>query len=465
MITFSEFFKLNREIILFVYGLVFFLLGFAVILQTRRSSRLELARSLRWLAAFGITHGFYEWGDLFIPIQGEYLNDATMKILYLIHKVLLAVSFACLLEFGIVVLPASQKTRGFHGVTLALFFFWAILVFVIFPGDFNDLKWRWNANALARYLIGFPGSMLAAFGLREHTFQRIHPLNVPKIVRMFQIAGVSLGIYAIVGGIIVPPVSFFPGNLLNVETFTAWVGIPPLVFRSIVGTVIAFTLIRALEIFELETERRIEQLEQQQIINAEHERLARDLHDGAIQKVYTAGLLVESAERIADPKSELGKRLKRAVGVLSDSILDLRRNLSDLHAHTKGTESKPLAELLHEVALNPNYNALLEVSVQTDLPDDKPMSERRVVHLLAIIHEAMANTVRHAKAERVEIQAKDGGEALLIRIQDNGNGLPSELKDGYGLRNMRDRTRLLNGRIEFENNMGLLVTLEVPWKD
>jgi signal transduction histidine kinase len=268
-----------------------------------------------------------------------------------------------------------------------------------------------------------------------------------------------------VGGIIVPPVSFFPGNLLNVETFTAWVGIPPLVFRSIVGTVIAFTLIRALEIFELETERRIEQLEQQQIINAEHERLARDLHDGAIQKVYTAGLLVESAERIADPKSELGKRLKRAVGVLSDSILDLRRNLSDLHAHTKGTESKPLAELLHEVALNPNYNALLKVSVQTDLPDDKPMSERRVVHLLAIIHEAMANTVRHAKAERVEIQAKDGGEALLIRIQDNGNGLPSELKDGYGLRNMRDRTRLLNGRIEFENNMGLLVTLEVPWKD
>jgi hypothetical protein len=79
VITFSEFFKLNREIILFVYGLVFFLLGFAVILQTRRSSRLELARSLRWLAAFGITHGFYEWGDLFIPIQGEYLNDATMN--------------------------------------------------------------------------------------------------------------------------------------------------------------------------------------------------------------------------------------------------------------------------------------------------------------------------------------------------------------------------------------------------
>lgn len=465
MITLSEFFKLNREIILFVYGLVFFLLGFAIILQTRRSTRLELARSLRWLAAFGITHGFYEWGDLFIPIQGEYLNDVTMKLLYLIHKILLAVSFACLLEFGIVVLPTSRKAHSFHVVTLALFFFWAILVFVVFPGDFDDLKWRWNANALARYLIGFPGGMLAAYGLREHTFQRIKPLNVPRIVRMFQIAGISLAIYAIVGGIIVPPVPFFPGNFLNVDSFTQWFGIPPLVFRSIVGAVIAFTLIRALEIFDLETERRIEQLEQQQIINNEHERLARDLHDGAIQKVYTAGLLVESAERIADPGSELGKRLKRAIGVLSDSILDLRRNLAELHAHTKGTESKPLAELLHEIASIPNYNAMLKVSVQIDLPNDKTISERRTGHLLAIVHEAMANTVRHAKAEWVEIQAEDGGEALLIRIQDNGNGLPSELKDGYGLRNMRDRARLLNGKIKFENTKGLLVSLEVPWKD
>ena len=47
MITLAEFFDLNREVIFFVYGLVFFALGFAIILQTRRSSRLDLARSLR----------------------------------------------------------------------------------------------------------------------------------------------------------------------------------------------------------------------------------------------------------------------------------------------------------------------------------------------------------------------------------------------------------------------------------
>ena len=49
-----------------MYGLGFFILGFAIILQVQQSSRLELARSLRWLAVFGITHAFNEWGDLFI---------------------------------------------------------------------------------------------------------------------------------------------------------------------------------------------------------------------------------------------------------------------------------------------------------------------------------------------------------------------------------------------------------------
>lgn len=62
-------------------------------------------------------------------------------------------------------------------------------------------------------------------------------------------------------------------------------------------------------------------------------------------------------------------------------------------------------------------------------------------------------------------KANDNGDTLCIQIQDNGRGLPSEFKNGYGLRNMRDRAHLLNGKIEFKNNKGLLVTLEIPWKE
>ena len=464
MITLPEFFDLNREIILFVYGLVFFLLGFAIILQTRQSSRLELARSLRWLAAFGITHGFYEWGDLFIPIQGEYLSEPTMRVLYLIHKILLAASFACLFEFGIAVMPASKGVRGFHWQTLGVLAVWTFITFFFFPGDPNDREWRRIANALARYIIGFPGGILAAYGLRIHTMRRISPLNVPKIVQMFRIAGISLGAYAVVGGLVVPPVGFFPGNLVNTDTFTEFFQAPPLFFRSLVGMAIAFTIIRALEVFDLETERRIEHLEQQQIINAEQERLARDLHDGAIQKVYTAGLLVESAARIAEPESELDKRLKRAVAALSDSIVDLRRNLSELHSHTQTTQES-LPELLQKIAENPNYNTMVKISIQMNLSEGKAVSAVRASHIYAIVNESMANIVRHAKASNVHIDARDMGDTLEIQIKDDGVGMQPNSKNGYGLRNMRDRARLLNGKIEFESSRGVTTILEIPWKD
>jgi hypothetical protein len=69
----QNFFTINHEIIYFIYGLMFFVLGLAIALQSRHSSRLDLARSLNWLAAFGFLHAFHEWGDLFIPIQAEYL--------------------------------------------------------------------------------------------------------------------------------------------------------------------------------------------------------------------------------------------------------------------------------------------------------------------------------------------------------------------------------------------------------
>src|SRR5512145_3147662 len=168
MITIAEFFELNRSIIYFVYGLVFFILGFAIILQTRQSSRLDLARSLRWLAAFGISHGFHEWGDLFIPIQAAYLSAQALRLLYILHLMLLAISFAFLFEFGLTLLYAGKRGRWFHWLTSILFIGWLIAVLSIPPAAISDeIPWMYTANALARYLIGLPAGLLAAYGLRH----------------------------------------------------------------------------------------------------------------------------------------------------------------------------------------------------------------------------------------------------------------------------------------------------------
>src|SRR6266542_2156850 len=227
MIHLDAFFSHNKEILLFVYGLGFFILGFAIILQVQQSSRLELARSLLWLAAFGITHALNEWGDLFIPIQAQYLSNGIVRLLRVFQLILLAVSFAALFEFGIAVLSSLNLGKSSLWIPGALLAGWMFIAFfILLPVQPNLQIWYRTANALARYFIGFPGALSAAYGLRLHAIKRIQPRNVPVIFSTLRIAGVSLGIYAILGGLIPPPVNFFPGDILNTQTFEQAVGIP-----------------------------------------------------------------------------------------------------------------------------------------------------------------------------------------------------------------------------------------------
>jgi signal transduction histidine kinase len=468
MISLHDFFALNREIILFVYGLGFFILGFAIILQVQQSSRLELARSLRWLAAFGIAHAFNEWGDLFIPIQAHYLDVTAVRLLLVFQSFLLAVSFACLFEFGISVLRPFNGKGWLAGIPAALLVLWIFAsFFVVLPFESDVENWHHIVNALARYFIGFPAGLLAAYGLRVHAIRRIQPLHVPVIFSTLRVAGLALGVYAILGGLIPAQVNFFPGNILNANTFEQFVGIPLILFRTLSSLVIAISVIRSLEIFTLETQRKIEELEQQQIISSEHERLARDLHDGAIQKVYTAGLLVESASRLAESKTEIGLRLERAVVVLNDAIADLRQNLAELRHPNPVTSSEPLRQVLAKLAEDPHYNTLVNISLDLKLPADRALLPVRTNHVFAIVNEVLANIVRHANARKVNIQAYDLGEHLQVLIKDDGIGLSPDAQPGYGLRNMRDRARLLNGELHFSepSGKGTTVTLEIPWID
>jgi signal transduction histidine kinase len=396
------------------------------------------------------------------------LDVTVVRLLLVFQSFLLAVSFACLFEFGISVLRPFNWRGWLPGIPADLLALWIFAsFFVVLPFESDVENWHHIVNALARYFIGFPGGLLAAYGLRVHAIRRIQPLHVPVIFSTLRVAGIALGVYAILGGLIPAEVNFFPGNLLNANTFEQYVGIPLILFRTLSSLVIAISVIRSLEIFTLETQRKIEELEQQQIINSEHERLARDLHDGAIQKVYTAGLLVESASRLTESKTEIGSRLERAVVVLNDAIADLRHNLAELHHPNSATSSEPLRQVLSKLAEDPHYNTLVNISLDLKLPEDKALLPVQTNHVFAIVNEILANIMRHANARKVNIQARDLGERLQISIKDDGIGLSPEAQPGYGLRNMRDRARLLNGALHFSepSGKGTTVTLEIPWID
>ncbi len=463
MITFfREWFSINRPLVYFVYGQVFFILGLAIAMQSRRYSRLNLARSLPWLAGFGFLHGFNEWGDLFIPIQSQFLDTPIIAFLNSIQHFLLAASFALLFQFGIELMrPLPEKWRWLRLLPAGLFLvwlagpFWAGLMFI---QDVN--QWHILVNVLARYELCLPGGLLAAYGLLRQTRIQITPLGLPRIGRTLKIAAGALAVYGLLGGLIVPAASFFPANVVNVETFTSIFLVPPPVFRSLAGLVLVVAVIRALEVFDIETDRMIRQMEEAQVVSIERERIARDLHDGALQQVYAAGLLAQSLGRQA--KGPLREGMDRLVMTINQAIDQLRAFLPQLRPDPKSAELIPALEPVIEEA-----RRAMTIDTLWETPAPPVLLPEQISHLVAFTREALSNALRHAQTPKIEIRLTCVDGHLRLAVRDFGRGLSTSPDAGYGLRNMRDRARLLGAELKFNSNpgKGTTVTLDLPMEE
>jgi signal transduction histidine kinase len=466
MSLWREFFILNQTIILFIYGQVFFLLGLAIIWQSRRHSRLDLARSLGWLGLFGLTHGLHEWGDIFIPIQAEYLSQAWVDLLLLVQVCLLAFSFACLFQFGVeTVRPFYPQLPWIQVVPAGFLLAWIVaFLWTSQVSRWDSAQLVVNASVWARYLLGFSGALVAALALRLQTRKQLQLQGFSHITRTFQIASLALVSYAIFAGLFVPPAAFFPANVLNAETVVNLVGMPPQVLRSLAGLVLVISIVRGLEIFEVEVDRRLEEMEQTQILRAERERVSRELHDGAIQTVYTAGLMAESVRKKMSGADPLAVRLDRVISALRHAIRDLRQFITELEP---GTSSESLVEGLRSLVEDPHLQSLMKVELTINCDEDPLFPPARATHVLAIVNEAFSNAARHARARHVWAVAERHNGQLEVMIADDGIGFPDKYVAGFGLRNMRDRARLLGGtlRLERRTPRGSQIVLTVPWEE
>ena len=459
-----QIFELNEVIVLFIYGQVFFVMGLAVALQSRRHSHLELADSLIWLALFGILHGLHEWGYIFIPVQATYVSQEIIILLEMIQVVLLAISFGCLFAFGADLLRNRwPRMMILPLVAIAIWGLGFSLTGMV-QGITND-EWLREAAISARYTLGLPASLVAAYGLRHQAEQTIKPLNLRHIYRMLRVAGFTFIGYGFLAGLIVPPGDFFPAAWLNEERVLAALGTPAPVLRSLAGLIMVAAIIRALEVFDLEVERLIERMELEKSLAAERERIGRELHDGAIQQAYTAGLIVQSARRQVEPESVVGQRLDRAMTAINEAIASLRAYMSELRPTP---ENVPLQEGLRRQAADPRLSTLFDIRLNVTGLDNVSLDPAQTNHVLAIVGEALANAARHAEARRVHIRARRKDDVFWIQVEDDGRGFKMQ-KDGggYGLRNMRDRARLLGGQLAIDSipGEGTRITLEVPWEE
>ncbi len=460
---FREFLKVNSTLVWFVYGLMFFILGLAIALRSRAHSRLEIARHLVWLAAFGFLHGLNEWGDLFIPIQATYLPATTVNLLYFVQSLILAASFVVLFQFGAELLRDRLPLLRFLPALVSLgWLVWFLIAYINLHGDM--LAHRDIAAVWARYLIGFPGAILGAVGLHYQVQKQIKPMHLKKIETPFLVASFALLAYALAGGLIVPPANFFPASWLNNDTVVAVLGINPPVIRSIIGLTLAVSIIRALEVFQIEVDRTIEQMQVERELIYERDRIGRELHDGAIQTIYTAGLLVETATRKLDTSSELVQPLSRAGKAINEAIADLRSFIGGLRP---SQAPQSLRRVLAERAADSQLASLVEIDWILDLPEDLVFQTERIPHVMGILNEALSNSIRHAGARHVRVQARHPDNLLELVIEDDGRGFnKNEDERGYGLRNMQDRARLLDGRLHVHSQpgAGTKIVLSAPWE-
>lgn len=448
-----------QPIVYYVYGLVFYTLGLSIMLQSRHYSRLTLAKSLPWLGGFGLTHAFYEWGEVFIPLQIQLEGAQYTAALTLIQLVFLALSFCALFQFGIEMLrPFSPRWRWVRLLPFALFIIWLVGPYMIGFSLIPDLQdWESFAIANARYFICAPACIISVIGLIHQQRTQIKPMKLPHIDSMIRVAAGALAAYGVLSGLIVTKTFFFPATIINDDSFTSVMIFPPYVYRSITGVLLLIAIVRSLEIFNIETDSLIRNIEEIQVIANESERIARDLHDGALQQVYAAGLLAQSLKRHVLPDQH--QEADRLVETINQAITQLRAFLPQKPPDLK------LVDLIG--AITPKIeDARRYMHVDTFWDNDKipSLSIEQTRHVTALLSEAISNAIRHAKTERIEITLNYQNNRLTMEIRDFGKGISAAAEQGFGLKNMRDRARLLGAEfsIASEKSKGTVVTLDMP---
>jgi signal transduction histidine kinase len=174
----------------------------------------------------------------------------------------------------------------------------------------------------------------------------------------------------------------------------------------------------------------------------DRERIAADLHDTVIQRLFATGLGLQATVPMISP-SEAGRRVQAAVDDLDETIRQIRSTIFALQAPRtagRGVRAEILA-LATEAAAGLGF----EPHVRLDGPIDTTVGHDEASHLLAVLREALSNVVRHAEATWVEVEVTAVGDSLVLTIRDDGIGIVQPRPTGRGLVNMQSRAEALGG--------------------
>ncbi|WP_234430916.1 GAF domain-containing sensor histidine kinase [Streptomyces sp. NRRL F-4489] len=203
---------------------------------------------------------------------------------------------------------------------------------------------------------------------------------------------------------------------------------------------------------------------EQMLVLTDRDRIARDLHDLVIQRLFAGALTLQSTlGRVAD-RPQVGERVQRVVDDLDDTIKIIRSTIYGLREHDRDRLGAGLRSRL--VAATDRAGQALGFAPALRMTGllDTTVPAGHADHLLAVVGEALSNAARHAGATAVDVSVAVTAAELRARVADNGRGIEPGSGRRSGLANLRCRAEELGGRFRVAANepRGTVVEWVVP---
>lgn len=475
-------------IIYFFYGLAFFSMGLAILLELDKCSDVRLRHALRPLAAFGFIHGAHEWLEMFDIIGFLHAPDGSHMLWEAIRLALLAFSFLSLAAFGSSLLARDDRQRRFSLLLpMSLAAIWAFGIFVM-RGIYPPMALSNVTDVWTRYVLAIPAALFASFGLvfQQREFRRA---GLAQFGRDSLWAAIAFTWYGFVGQFFTRTSPLRPSNVINQSLFLDLFGFPVQLFRAGAAVVATIFVIRFMRSFEFETKRRIDKLQEDQLAEAqrretlrgdllrriveaqeaERQRIARELHDETGQTLTAIGLGLRGVSTsLRQDVDKSAHNLRQLEGLITHSLNELQRVIADLRP--SHLDDLGLAATLRWYAIDVRNRSPLEVNIVV-IGEERSLPSEVKTALFRVTQEALTNTIKHADAQNALVRLVYGGQNVSVRVEDDGCGfdlaqIVGSERTAWGIIGMEERASLLGGSFTIASNpgQGTQVEIVIPYE-
>jgi signal transduction histidine kinase len=484
-------FQINFIIVFFLYGLAFFTMGMALLLETNRTPLLAEKHILRPLVVFGLLHGIHEWIEIYL-IQGQWTGVEFSPLVFTGRVVLLAVSFIALLAFGLQALSIFPENKYLDWILgIGIFIIYFLLMVILGETPWNDPEnWRLHSDIMARYLLAVPGGIFTAITLWKLSVD-IKVDESCKPVRCLRLSAFGFTCYALTQ-IFVSQADFGAAKIINSTVFMDLFGFPVQAIRATVAILATIGLLRTLAIVEEDRKRelvaaqeaRLNALErvQEQLVRTaelrreilhrtvlaqeeERRRIARELHDETSQTLTAFRMNIAALQARVPDTPDMKKLTGQIVNLSNQMAQDLSTLIYDLRpAHLDDLGLVPALRFLTDRVME-TMGLNIDFTVEGN-----PISlgDLQETVLYRVAQEALTNVAKHANTKKVSVYLSFEEENTEIKIIDKGVGFKTKNGEinshGMGVINMRERIQSIGGKFNLKSKPGEGTTIlaEIP---